>query len=326
MAEANPSLFSATAALDMAFNTTGGLNYVNFYGYGEFLAKTTLNTGLAGSLEKRLDRLASLGLKKSNEADKADAVAIEGSVAASLFMNADFEKDEFHGNLAIYINLLKSKIRGASTGDKSFAGSADLLFTTGRWHIYLGTWDQKLAMALDLGALKGYAAAYFMAGNDLGAPPSLDPRIARELKLKPDQLVTDRNANGSVLKGTGVAFGANAGLTFDYIKSPRKYIHLDIGAGFEVYLIDYGEQVACSNLPDLVSPIGANGWRAGGRIYAYANVSGKWGIVGIPHLGIALLLESELPNPNHFRVAGAFTLIFEIKFNIESGESCNLIQ
>lgn len=326
MAEANPSLFSATAALDMAFNTTGGLNYVNFYGYGGFLAKTTLNTGLAGSLEKRLDRLASLGLKKSNEADKADAVAIEGSVAASLFMNVDFNNDEFHGNLAIYMDLIHGNIRGASGGDKSFAGAADLLFTPGIWHIYLGTWDKKLAVALNLGALKGYAAAYFMAGNDLGAPPPLDPIIARELKLNADQLNADRNANGAVLKGSGIAFGANAGLTFDYAKTPRKYIHLAIGAGFEVYLIDYGDKVTCSNLSGLSSPIGANGWRAGGRIYAFANISGRWGIIGIPHVGLALLVESELPNPNHFRVAGAFTLIFEIKFNVESGESCNLIQ
>ena len=321
LAEVNPSLFSATATLDMAFGAAGGLLAVNFRGYGEFLAKATLKTGLAGSLEKRLDQLASPGLKKSVEQDKTEASNISGAIAASLFLNADFANDVFHGNLAIFVDIAHGTIRGASNPPGSYAGGADLLFTPGKWHIYLGTWDSRLAAALNLGALKGYAGAYFMTGNDLGAPPPLDPKIMDELGIRAESLSMDRSQHqAALISGSGLAFGANASIIFDYQRG-QKYIHIGAGAGFEVYCIDYGESARCSNLP-IAAPIGANGWRAGGNIYAFVHLSGKW-FIRLPNIGLALLIKSDLPNPNQF--IAAFKII-GIKFEINSGESCVLAQ
>lgn len=81
------------------------------------------------------------------------------------------------------------------------------------------------------------------------------------------------------------------------------------------------------NLPDvatspIAAPIGANGWRAGGNIYAFVHLSGKW-FIRLPNIGLALLIKSDLPNPNQF--IAAFKII-GIKFEINSGESCVLAQ
>lgn len=61
---------------------------------------------------------------------------------------------------------------------------------------------------------------------------------------------------------------------------------------------------------------------AQGNIYAFVHLSGKW-FIRLPNIGLALLIKSDLPNPNQF--IAAFKII-GIKFEINSGESCVLAQ
>ncbi len=322
LAFVNPSAFNATATLEMTFNNSGGLDQVSIRGTGEFIAKVDLKGKFLDGIMDRLEKLISVGKKELLKNDKTIVTNASGSVKATVFFSIDNEENVIQGNLAIYLDLAKGTIHGAGEGSGSFAGAADLYLSDSKWHIYLGTWDQKLSLALDLGALQGYAGAYFMMGTDLGAPPPLDPKIARELGINSNQLNSDRSSHtASLVNGTGFAFGANANIIYHYEKG-KKELHIAAGAGFEIYCIDYGRSAGCSNLPHEARPIGANGWRAGGKIYAFANVIAKWRFVRIS-TGLALLIQADIPNPNQFQAD--FKLI-GIKFGIESGEPCNLVQ
>ncbi len=318
----NPSAFNATATLEMAFNNSGGLNQMSIRGTGEFIAKVDFNLGLLDKIEARIVKLVSLGIKDLVKDDNVSVTSATGAVRATVFFNIDHTADVIQGNMAIYVDLAKGTMRGAAQEGGSMAGAADLYLSDTKWHIYLGSWDQKLSIALQLGALQGYAGAYFMMGNDLGAPPPLDAKIVRELGLTSNQLSEDRNKSAaSLVSGSGFALGANAHIIYHYAKGKTE-VHIAAGAGFEIYCIDYGRTAGCSNLSSEDRPIGANGWRAGGKIYAFANVSARWRFIR-GSAGLALLIQADIPNPNQFQ---ADFKIIGIKFGIESGEPCHLVQ
>lgn len=309
------SMFTANATFELNFNGTGGVSSANFWGKGEFMVKVNLPNELT-ELKNRLDKYTKLD-KILQQEDAKEVSTEAGKVAFALAINLKFDEDIYHGNFKLYIDVANGKLRG-NAGSGSLAGVVDLYASPGRWHFYLGHYDSRLSLLTEIARLQVNAGAYFITGNDLTAPPPLDAKIVSELGIKPDQVSKDRYFyQNDIGTGKGFALGAKLNLIYEN-QSKRWLVKVTAGAGFEFYCLSFGADKTCAN--GYGPPIGANGWRARGLIYLYANCAIKYFGIGI-NPGVGLMVEGSAPNPNHFR---AFLRILFIKLQMNIGEECVL--
>jgi hypothetical protein len=80
-------------------------------------------------------------------------------------------------------------------------------------------------------------------------------------------------SENDLIYGNGLAFGTNFEISTGDLSFVIFYASLDLGAGFDVMLMDYGDYASCEGGPN---PVGINGWYAKGQAYAY--FAGKIGI------------------------------------------------
>lgn len=310
------SLFAANATLELTCNSTGGINQVHIFGEGQFMVKKEFTLPGTDALHTRLTRMCDKSTTALQTEDKYTASLSNGSVSFQLRLNLQFDQDIYHGAFAVYANIANGKLKGNASPPGNLAGAVDLYLSPGTWHFYLGNYDEKLSLSTELGKLQLAAGAYFMTGNDLKPPPSLDPKIAAELGISVNQVTQDRGIRGAeISSGQGFALGANLQINYDN-QGRRLIVRINAGAGFEFYCMSFGADRRCAS--GYGPPIGANGWRASGLIYLYANVYIKfWGVSASP--GVALMVNGQIPNPNYFE---AYLKIIGIKINFKLGEPC----
>jgi hypothetical protein len=310
------SLFAANATLELTCNSTGGINQVQIFGEGQFMVKKDFALPGEVALNIRLTKMCSNSTSALQAEDKHTASKSNGSVSFQLRLNLQFDEDIYHGAFAVYANIANGRLKGNASPPGNLAGAVDLYISPSFWHFYLGNYDEKLSLSTDLAQLQVAAGAYFMTGNDLKPPPALDPKIAQELGISINQVSDDRSGrSGEIATGQGFALGANLHINYDN-QGRRLIVRIHAGAGFEFYCMSFGSDRKCAS--GYGPPIGANGWRASGLIYLYANVYVKfWGVSASP--GVALMVNGQIPNPNYFE---AYLKIIGIKINFKLGEPC----
>lgn len=332
--------FNADVTYEMAFNTGGGVKYINFRGNGYFLTSPVpVNTG--GLMEKA-NKLASLAkkygssnLNDSKEAAEelygpASAAGARAQVWASTMINYDFDNRTLHGNLKAYINVAGGLIKGGGTN--GLAGEAVMHFGPGEWYIYIGRPEYENRFALKV---LGIATldAYFVIGTSIPDSPPPPENVSSILGGIDLDYMKELNALGD---GAGVGFGASFRVDTGDITFLMFYGRFAAGLGFDIMLKNYGD-VQCKG----EGALGINGWYANGQAYAY--FEGNIGIrvrifrrtkkIRILEIGAAVVAQAKLPNPTWVRgIAGGYFRVLgglvkgRCRFEIEIGKECEIVR
>lgn len=330
--------FNADITYEMAFNTGGGVKYINFRGNGYFMTNP-VPTNL-GKLQETAKKLAAvqkkLGNGNLNESSSAaeelygspQAAGARAQVWASVMIHFDFDNNSLHGNLKAYVNVAGGLLQGG--GANGLAGEAVLHFAPGEWYIYIGRPEYENRFALKV---LGIATldAYFVIGTKIPGsppPPSNVSSILGDIDL---DYMKELNALGD---GAGVGFGASFRVDTGDITFLMFYGRFAAGLGFDIMLKNYGDAECVGE-----GPLGINGWYANGQAYAY--FEGKIGIrvkvfrrtkkINILEIGAAVVAQAKLPNPTWVRgIAGGYFSVLgglvkgKCSFEIEIGKECKI--
>ncbi len=331
--------FNGVATLELAFTSSLTLADIMFYGKGEFIKSDRFPEVLS-----RMDKLT-LPQSEAKVIDEAESrQEVHDKITAALFLRMDFvDGIEMHGAFSAYM--------AAANGAISGEGTIDLLLSPkqNKWHLYIGGYSDNsvintntqevippVSASINYGAFSVTAGLYFLTGNDIPGAPPIHPRAAMYFGISTNADNRDiLNTGGrSPATGSGFAFGAFAFFDFEHHKGhcrrccfskKEKYVHIWGGVGFDISLLKYNLETYCSESGD--APHGAQGWRAGGRLWAFVEVKGRWSGLGcclrVPHVGVGLLLDGDLPNPSYFRAIIKFKIIgLTIKGRAKIGREC----
>ena len=332
--------FNGEAQLEVAFSSSGGLDNISISGVGNFMKAPGLD-----KLAKLQEKVGGLLEEAATVADKfsagVDAQAIEAAqemiaaergenpMVAAVKILFDIRNATLHGNLQVYVNVGRAM---TGVGPYGLAGEAVVHFSPTEWYIHIGRPDQRVGLQF-LGIAR--TGSYLMIGDNLPGSPAPDENVE---DILPGQLDLDYMRNENALgSGSGFAFGSSFSLDTGPLKFLVFYARFMAGAGFDIMLKNYGDDVRCEGRE---GPIGVNGWYANGQAYAYFAgdigievnlffVKGKFRILTI---GAAAILQAKLPNPFWMRgyVGGYFSILNGLvsgkcKFRVIIGEECDMV-
>ena len=283
--------------------------------------------------------------KKTNEqkeTDKGDSK--NDSTIKSKEMSDDEKKKVKAGEAKFSLNMLVTWRKDGVTYNKP------------KWHLYLGEPEKdkrckivlldfkSSVVSVDIGA-----DAYLCLGNELpnnGQLPPIPSEISDFLNGGSEGVNTSAdmakaensrskavremlgNVNGGVMVGAS-AWGyinVDLGLFYDYLKAL---------AGFDMSLVNYGDNAFCVNLH---KTMGRDGWYAMGQFYAY--LAAKFGLhiklgklinkrIDIIDAGIGGVFECGLPSPTWIEGRARVKLVLldglvkiNKKFQFECGDRC----
>lgn len=299
LAIGSESVLNVKAGFDISFTTEKALNQVSFTGEALLLTeyKPTVNPE-------------------------------DTKMYAKMYTEYDAQNKSFFGSLDTYLN-----IAGVLVGAQkdNYAGHGEIYFGEGKWKIFMGTPDSPIGIKFFKIA---EAKSYFVTGNfnipGIPAPPSNVSSI-----LGRSDLSLCRNEN-QLSNGGGFAFGASLDVSIPNRNFLCFYGSFAAGIGFDLMLVDYGSNAHCKGSNDV---LGINGWYATGQTYAF--VKGDIGIhckifkkkknVSILEIGVATLLQAQLPNPlymsgevgGHYSVLGGL-IKGNCHFKFDIGEECDI--
>lgn len=322
------------ATLELVFSGTG-LQEIMFYGKAEIVSPK-VSAALGKFSSKLQDRIKTLNLGKTEQdtKDKNETSAPNDEILATLFLRMNFEQGfEFQGVFGCSID--------AASGTIKASGKIDILISTpqNRWHLYVGGYSNNAIIAgdgmplppitaqINLGSgIMAAATAYFLVGNDIPGPPPLHPAAAAYFNINPATTNNRAGLAGRAANGTGLALGASLTASIegrtrnngDYAKNHFKF---QMGAGFDVSLLKYASTSYCSISG--TTPHGHKGWRATGRIWAYATGYAKWRNLNSGTIGVGLIIQADIPRPSYLDVTVKIELsIFSFTKTVEIGQKC----
>lgn len=323
-------------SFEVAFNNSGGINFIGFYGFAKVLAALPAVGNMQDHMSKAFSKMGEaemkaigkLGgageklaaLKVSNPSAAAQNVAGDdykaGEVGLSAYVGIqyDFVQSTFHANFDIYINVAGGVIAGTASGNR--AGWAVIHVAPSEWYFHMGTPTNRLGVKFGLGSISIKTGAYIMVGDKIPASPAPPQEVADILGVDMDELdyMRDLNALGD---SRGFAFGASLTVETGDLTFLILYANFKCGVGFDIMLKDYGD-AHCKGSTD---KIGIDGWYANGQAYVYlqgevgvkvnlAFIKGRFPIISG---AAAVLMQAKLPNPTWLRGYMA------VKFNILGG-------
>jgi hypothetical protein len=341
------------ASFEAAFNSSGGINSIGFYGYAKFVGKlpfaqdvnrlsASLNT-INENYKKIADNSALAGqLENFKQYDPTKAAekilplptdAKQDGFSASVGMQYDFTQKTFHANFDLYINAAKGMLVGAASQNR--AGWAVMHISPQEWYLHMGTPTDRLGVKFGIGNFNIQTGAYLMVGSRIPASPPPPQEVANILGVELNQLDYMRDAN-ALGEGRGLAFGANVTVNTGDISFLILYANFKAGVGFDMMLKNYGD-AHCEGSNE---PIGINGWYANGQAYAY--LQGELGVkvnllflktrIPIIQGAAAALLQAKLPNPSWFRgyLGVEFNLLAglvkgKMRLKITIGNECKIV-
>ncbi|HEU4553801.1 MAG TPA: hypothetical protein VFS25_13250 [Chitinophaga sp.] len=328
-------------SFEVAFNKSGGVNFVGFYGYAKILGVLPNVAGNMGDYMSKqfskleaaeqgaISKLGGVGeklqsLKVSNPSAAAESLAGndyktgESGLSAYVGMQYDFTQSTFHANFDVYLNVAGGIIAGTASGNR--AGWAEIHVAPGEWYFYMGTPTNRLGVKFALGSIAIKTGAYIMVGDKIPGSPPPPQEVADILGMELSELdyMRDLNALGD---GRGFAFGANLTVETGDITFLILYANFKCGVGFDIMLKDYGD-AHCVGKTD---KIGIDGWYANGQAYVYlqgevgvkvnlAFIKGRFPIISG---AAAVLMQAKLPNPTWLR--GYMAVKFKILGGLVSG-------
>lgn len=320
--------------LELVFSGTG-LQEIMFYGKAEIVSpKVSAALGKFSSGLKDRTKTLNLGREEQKAKDGNDTGSPNDEILATAFLRMNFEAGfEFQGTFGCSIDAAKGTIKAS--------GKIDILISTpqNRWHLYVGGYNNNAIMASDgsplppitaqinLGnGISATATAYFLIGNDIPGPPPLHPQAAAFFGITSATANNRASLAGQAANGTGFAFGAALvanieGRTRNKGAYSKNHFKFEMGAGFDVSLLKYGKNTYCSLSGH--QPHGHKGWRATGRIWAYASGYAKWRGLNSGTIGVGLLIQADIPKPTYLDVTVKVELsIFSFTVNVDIGDEC----
>lgn len=344
------------ASFEVGFNRHGGLSFIGFYGFGQFIGKIPgadnveqftrskyleVATLEEEYLKKHPVAAETLTKLKQYEPGKTASTIYKPTVtpgsdgfSAAIGIQYDFNAKSLHATFDLYVNAVSGLIRGTATGNR--AGWAVLHIDPATWYMYLGTPEDRLGVKMGIGnILNVETGSYLMMGSDIPGSPPPPQQVADILNEDLSKLdyMRDLNALGS---GRGFAFGSNLRVATGDLTFLILYANFSAGLGFDIMLKDYNE-MQCEGRS---GAIGFDGWYANGQAYAY--LQGELGVkvnlwflkAKIPIIkgAAAALLQAQLPNPVYFK--GYMGVQFSVlgglvsgscRFRVTVGEKCELV-
>jgi hypothetical protein len=265
-------LLSASVALEVGFNTSGGLNFVQFNGYATLLKDIT---GISPATVVKGD------------------FANEAAFTATVSILYDRPNKTFHANVSAYMDLIV--LRGAGPGNR--LGELVIHADPNQWYVYVGRPTSPLGAKLQLAGVDFVTVqTYFMFGKLLDPFPAPPTEVTSVINYTPQvDAARLQNGNGVAL---GARFRAGAGFDWGWL-----YAGIWLGAGGDIMFSNTGN-ATCDG-----SPVGFGGWWARGQVYAWlqggvgvrVKVFGKKKDFKIVELAAAVLLEAKVPKPSWFR-------------------------
>jgi hypothetical protein len=316
----DPQIINGKVLFEMVFSSGGGISSIAFEGAAACIAPE-LSTN-ATEFKKSSKSLVESGAQGTS-------IALEGPISAYISMKKDFESGDFHAEMNMKVNIANA-IKGIGADNR--AGWAVLHASDGEWYLYIGTPADPIGIEI-LGMVK--TSAYFMAGYNLPATFTINPKVADILGLTEEDLAAARNET-KLETGKGIAFGASYSISTGDLSFLAFYANFSLGMGFDLSLIDYGSNAYCAGSSP---PLGINGWYAKGQAYAYfsgtigvkVKIFGKKKKFDILSIATAAYLKAEAPNPvwligyvgGSYRILGGMVK-GKCNFKVEVGEKCDI--
>lgn len=329
--------FQGVVTLELSFNQNLSLREIKLYGTGEIAGSDT-----EGWAAKQKDGVASNVLERTEAAaiNEQEAAGKANTITCAVMLRVSLvDGFTMHGAFNAYIDAGQGKITGKGTLDL-YASTV-----TNEWHLYIGGYANNsitnvegevippVSVGINFEAFSVTASLYLMMGTDLPGPPPLSPQLAAFFGSSSNSVNRSRLTEGgrSPGNGTGAAFGSSVELSFKYYNernngtiNKNKYIDVNGGAGFDLALLSFSDLSKCSEASNF--PHGQKGWRAYGRLFLYAQISGKWWLT-IPTQHIGFIAEGDLPNPDYFNVQLKVNIakVININKNVELGSQCGTV-
>lgn len=265
-------LISASVALEIGFNTSGGLNFVQFNGYATIfkdittISPATVVKGQYGS---------------------------EAAFTATVSILYDRPNRTFHANVSAYMDLVV--LKGAGPGNR--LGELVIHADPSQWYVYVGRPSSPVGAKLQLAGMDfATVETYFMFGKLLDPFPAPPTEVTSVINYTPMDMTNQlRNGSGVAL---GARFRAGAGFDWGWL-----YAGIWVGAGGDIMFSNSGN-ATCDG-----QAVGFGGWWARGQVYAWlqggvgvrVKVFGRKKEFKIVELAAAVLLEAKVPKPSWFR-------------------------
>ncbi len=342
------NLMNGLLTLIMRFGDNFSLQNITFWGTGDIMipsAKQSTETpDISGTVADNVKPTDELKHKHQTEVNDAP----NGKIKAKIGLSLDFEHGfSFHGLADVKFNVANTLMGH---------GTLDILYhnPTNKWHFWLGgyydgstkTYDffnpgdeasvplYPVTVRVKYGKFNVRASAYFLTGNDIPGPPPAAPEVIAFFGNEANQSnrgKLDCDGNDPAL-GTGIAFGASA--FFDFSKRIKGIFGSCVlglkvkvlgGIGFDLALLKYAEGMQCSmtNEPSK----GFNGWRATGRVFAFAEIqSSNITCIPLPELGAGAKINFDVKGPSYLGgtlVLKAFGEQANVGFSV--GDRCGVV-
>lgn len=313
---AQKNTLNAKTSFEVQFNDNWGLNYVQFKGDVAFMRDPKKWGGLSEGMMARVKQQEQAGgvgnLKQEyrpSEEKPKDNGGSDGMLSASVLMKYDNTNKIFNMDLKTYLNIA-GIIKG--TGANDMLVWAKARFGDSDWYLHMGTPDNRCGVkVLDFVKLD----SYFMLGNGLPELPPPPDKVLSDLSADQKDDFLRRIHNNMPSSGKGIAFGLGFNTHLKPSVGPF-YAKLDIGAGGEFMLADYGKNAYCKGRE---GTLGINGWYAEAQIWAYldaavglqAKLFGKRRNFDILALHAGTCLKGMGPNPFYFTgiITGSYSVL-----------------
>ncbi|HLG02305.1 MAG TPA: hypothetical protein VI731_01840 [Bacteroidia bacterium] len=292
----NAKTCNGDLALELTFNTTGGISQISFNG----------NVGFMCTIQQRVNTPPS-----------------QLPAIASLLMNYDFTNDALHAVMGIQVHL--PGVNGS--------GQAMMHFDPGIWYLYIGRPQTRISVTF--GGI-ATLSAYFEVGqaiDPMPPPPENVTSVVNMSGLSNQRNTTAlENASGFAF-GASFGSGFNGQLGFEnwYI-----YYGIAAGAGFDIMVLDYGPNAHCTSGGSAGAngwyAMGQLYAYLQGEVGIHGRVAGQDFDFVILSLSAAAILQAKLPNPTW--VGGAVGCDYDVlgglvsghvDFNFELGNQCTVV-
>ncbi|MCF6402642.1 hypothetical protein L3C95_11170 [Chitinophaga filiformis] len=341
-------------SFEVAFNRSGGINFMGLYGYAKILATVPLGNiskkvteqfaKFQAQEQKAIAKLGSAGqkLEELKVSDPSSAAALlsgdenlsaEVGVTAYVGIQYDFTTSTLHGNFDMYMNVANGMMTGNASGNR--AGWAVIHISPSEWYLHMGTPTNRLGTKLSIGGLNIKSGAYLMVGDKIPGSPPPPQEVADILGVDIEELDYMRDAN-ALGEGRGFAFGASLTVETGDITFLILYANFKAGLGFDIMLKDYGDAHCVGS----TEKIGIDGWYANGQAYVY--LQGELGVkvnlkfikARVPLISgaAAMLMQAKLPNPTWVRgyMAVKFSVLGglvkgNMRMKVVIGQECEIV-
>ncbi len=294
----NPKPCNGDVALEINFNSNGGINLLQLSGNVYFMI------GINERQNKPINQIP---------------------VVASMQMQFDFVNDAFHAVLGAQMH-----VPGLSA-----TGQAVIHFDPQLWYIHIGRPQTRINVSV---ANIGNFSAYLEVGqliDPMPPPPQEVSSVVNANGLNDQRNENALNNAGGFAFGASFGSGFDGHIGFEkwYV-----YYNFAAGIGFDVMVLDYGSNAHCQNSSDPVGLHGwvATGQIYAyiqGDIGLHGHVSGQDFDFSIVTLSAAAILQARVPNPSW--VGGAMGCDYDVlgglvsghcDFSFEVGSQCNIVQ